>query len=157
MTPITSTEKLQRAFRLASERKANHYFPTKNIALYLPEAENICASMSKAAICWTSTHLATAVCECDLHVIKWEESPRLRAKQKVVPVFPLRILCKQNFSSQTTHNLIKPSNIKFTNHMSKNRNLRSSRLFLQHLGVQEVFPQVKNHLSRTPFSRLNSD
>lgn len=76
------------------------------------------------------------------------KAQKLRAKQEIVPVFPLRILCKDNFSSQTTHNLIKPNNIKFTNHKSKNWNLRSSKLFLQHLDVQG-FPQVKNHLSRT--------
>lgn len=85
------------------------------------------------------------------------KAQELRAKQKIVPVFPLRILCKENFSSQSIHNLIKPNNIKLTNHMSNNWNLRSSRLFLQYLNVQEIFPQVKHHLGRTPFSRLNSD
>jgi len=58
----------------------------------------------------------------------------LRAKQKIVPVLPLRILHKDLLiSSQTTHNLIKPSHIKFTDHMNKNWNLRSSGLILLHL------------------------
>lgn len=55
-----------------------------------------------------------------MNMLSNEKAQVLRAKQKIVPVFPLRILCKDLLiSSQTTHNLIKPSNIKLTDHIKK--------------------------------------
>lgn len=81
----------------------------------------------------------------------------VRATQKIVPVYPLRILCKDLLiSSQTIHNLFKPSNIKFTGHRNKKKNLSSSGLILEHLKAFEFTP-VNNCLISTPFSRLDND